>query len=112
MTFLTVSERKRRSAERLAAAAEAVMAELSAYARSKGSQGRFIVFDSAASGEMRYDSDFDVIVDFPAAEEAAAYNAVEEFCGRHGIKPDVLPASMIDGSFIERVMKAPVRILP
>ena len=93
MTFLTVSERKRRSAERLAAAADAVMAELSAYARSQGSQGRFIVFGSAAS-------------------EAAAYNAVEESCGRHGIKPDVLPVSTMDGSFIDRVMKAPVRILP
>ncbi len=112
MTFLTVAERKRQSAERLAAAAEAVIRELADYARETGGPGRFIVFGSAASGEMRYDSDFDVIVDFPAAEEAAAYNAVEEFCDRHGIKPDVLPASMIDSGFIERVMKAPVRILP
>ncbi|HWT30854.1 MAG TPA: nucleotidyltransferase domain-containing protein [Propylenella sp.] len=112
MTFLTVSERKRRSAERFAAAAEAVMADLSAYARAKGSPGRFIVFGSAASGSMRYDSDFDVIVDFPPGEEAAAYNAVEDACGRHGLKADVLAGSLIDGSFIERVMKAPVRILP
>jgi hypothetical protein len=98
MTFLTVAERKRRSAERLAAAADAVIRELADYARKTGGPGRFIVFGSAASGEMRYDSDFDVIVDFPAAEEAAASVGVEIVAGEascliklHGSGENALP---------------------
>jgi predicted nucleotidyltransferase len=110
MTTVTVTERKRRGAERLAEAAEAVIADLSAYAR-RSEGGRFIVFGSAASGNMRHNSDFDVIVDFPPGEETAAWHAVEESCARHGIKPDILPASMTKQSFIERIEKSTVRII-
>jgi predicted nucleotidyltransferase len=110
MPVVTVSERKRRSAERMTAAAEAVMAELLEYARAHG--GKFIVFGSAASGTMRRDSDLDVIVDFPLDREADAWREVEDACVRHGIKPDVLPASMTKKSFISRIMKSPTRVLP
>ena len=111
MTVVTVAERKRRSAEKLNAAAQAVMAELLAYARAKSGGGRFIVFGSAASGTMRRDSDFDVIVDFPSGDETAAWQAVEVSCARHGIKPDVLPASMTKRSFIDSVEKSRGRII-
>jgi predicted nucleotidyltransferase len=110
MPVVTVAERKRRSAEKMAAAAEAVMAELSDYARAHS--GHFIVFGTAASGTMRHDSDFDVIVDFPFDAEADAWREVEDACGRHGIKPDVLPVSMTKKSFIDRIMKSPTRVLP
>ncbi len=64
MSVVTIAERKRRSAEKLAAAAAAVMAELTDYARSTAGSGRFIVFGSAAAEAIRYDSDFDASVDF------------------------------------------------
>jgi predicted nucleotidyltransferase len=111
MTVVTVAERKRRSAEKLNAAAEAVIAELLAYARAKSGGGRFIVFGSAASATMRHGSDFDVIVDFPPGDETAAWQEVEVSCARHGIKPDVLPASMTKRSFIDSVEKSPIRII-
>jgi predicted nucleotidyltransferase len=107
---VTLAERKRRSAEKMTAAAEAVMAELSDYARAHG--GQFIVFGSAASRTMRHDSDLDVIVDFPLDREADAWREVEDACVRHGIKPDVLPASMTKKSFVSRIMKSPTRVLP
>lgn len=110
MPVVTIAERKRRSAEKMTAAAEAVMAELSEYARTYS--GKYIVFGSAASGTMRHDSDFDVIVDFPPEAEADAWREVEDACGRHGIKPDVLPASMTKKSFISRIMNSPTRVLP
>jgi hypothetical protein len=132
MTFLTVAERKRRSAERLAAAADAVIRELADYARKTGGPGRFIVFGSAPSGEMRYDSDFDVIVDFPAAEEAAAsvgveivageascliklHGSGEMLCRLEGVFEDIRPARVAQGkirtgAFITRSMKPPSNI--
>ena len=112
MTVVTVAERKRRSAEKQNAAAKAVMAELLAYAQTKSGVGRFIVFGSAASGMMRNDSDFDVIIDFPSGDENAAWHAVEASCARHGIKPDILPASMTKRSFIDRIEKSRVRTIP
>lgn len=110
MAVVTLAERKRRSADSMAVAAEAVIVELSDYARTHG--GSFIVFGSAASGRMRHDSDFDVIIDFPQDEEADAWRAVEDACAQHGIKPDVVPVSMTKQSFIRRIMKTPARVLP
>jgi predicted nucleotidyltransferase len=111
MGTVTVSDRKRRAAERLANAAEAVMRDLSEFARSR-SGGRFVVFGSAATGQMHYGSDFDVLIDFPPEQERAAWDAVEDSCARHGIKPDILPASMTKASFIERLLESPIRTIP
>ena len=65
--IVTVSERKAREAARRRAAANLVMAEIREFGHLRG--GRFFVFGSAAEDRMKYDSDFDVVVDFPSAGE-------------------------------------------
>lgn len=110
MGIVTLEERKAREARRRRAAAEAVMAALASHARASGG-GRFIVFGSAASGAMRHDSDFDVIVDFPPEGEAAAWAAVEEACRAHALAADIKAASTTAPAFLEKVLRKPVRIV-
>jgi predicted nucleotidyltransferase len=111
MDAVTVRERKRRNAERLTAAARAVIFDLSAFAGAHPG-GRFIVFGSVADGEICHDSDFDVIVDFPPLHEDAAWRAVEDSCERHAIRPDVLPASKLKDGFLQEIMRSSIRIIP
>lgn len=66
----------------------------------------------AARGELRHDSDFDVIVDFPPAREADAWRLTEDACARHGVRPDILPASLTDPAFIAKILRSRVVILP
>ena len=66
---VTISEQRLREAERRRVAARTIMSDLKEYARARG--GRFLVFG------LRYDSDFDVVVDFPADMEASAIDHVE-----------------------------------
>jgi predicted nucleotidyltransferase len=67
---VTVPERKVREAARRRAAARDVMVEAREFAAVHG--GRFYVFGSVAEDRMKYDSDFDVVVDFPFAAETEA----------------------------------------
>jgi predicted nucleotidyltransferase len=62
MAVVTVSERKARRAALKRSAVARVMDELKTYAAAHG--GRFLVFGSVATGKVKFDSDFDVVVDF------------------------------------------------
>ncbi|WP_046868648.1 nucleotidyltransferase domain-containing protein [Microvirga massiliensis] len=53
-----------------ASAVRAISEHLRQYARSKG--GRFLLSGSTARGETRFDSDIDLLLDFPAHIEADA----------------------------------------
>ena len=99
---VTVKERQARAAGRRRAAAEAVIADLRA---SAAGRGRFLVFGSVARGDVRPDSDIDVLIDFPADLERDAWDALEAACSRHGIRCDAHPRSWASDRFYERVVR-------
>lgn len=61
--IVTLAERKAAEAERRRLAVAALRPAFAAYARAHGD--RFLLFGSAARNEMRYDSDVDILLDFP-----------------------------------------------
>jgi predicted nucleotidyltransferase len=87
--------------EALRDALVALRASLTGYARANG--GRFLLFGSAARGDLRYDSDIDVLVDFPEDRLAAAWRFVEDKCWRLGLEPDVMPFAWYKPSFLAHV---------
>lgn len=100
--IVTLQERKAREAARRTEAAERIALRLQTYARENG--GRYLLFGSAARGEMRFDSDIDVLVDFPEDQMRDAMNAAEDFCEDEGLPSDVLPFETRSRSFLDRVL--------
>jgi predicted nucleotidyltransferase len=98
---VTVSERKARETERLRKAADSILAELTGYAAVH--HGRYLVFGSVATGAIRPDSDFDVVVDFPEEAERAAINEVKIACARYGRNADVYSIKTSGPDFLERI---------
>jgi predicted nucleotidyltransferase len=81
---------KQRQAERLARMRVAVASleqTLTTYAR--GHSGRFVIYGSIARGQMRTDSDIDIMVDFPIPGDVDAYAFAEQACHDHALSPDV-----------------------
>ncbi|MCE7027813.1 nucleotidyltransferase family protein [Jiella avicenniae] len=99
--IVTVAERKSEEAARRSAAVAAVVAELRDHARRLG--GRYILHGSAARGAMRYDSDVDLVLDFPSAAEGEAWRFAEKACHRHRLPCDILPLAMTEGRFRARL---------
>jgi predicted nucleotidyltransferase len=99
--IVTVPERKAREAARRRAAAQDVMTEAREFAQTHG--GRFYVFGSVGAGRIKYDSDFDVVVDFPSEIEAEAADFVEELCRRRRLPPDVYLKSRASKKFLDRI---------
>jgi len=62
---VTLAEREAAKLTRIRASVAALCADLRAYAQAKG--GRFVLFGSAARGEVRVTSDVNLAVDFPEA---------------------------------------------
>lgn len=100
--IVTLPERKTREAARRTEAAERIALKLQTYAREKG--GRYFLFGSAARNEMKFDSDIDVLVDFPENLMRDAMNAAEDFCEAEGLPCDVLPFETRSRSFLDRVL--------
>jgi predicted nucleotidyltransferase len=98
---VTVPERKAREAARRRTAASVVMAELKTYAVEHG--GRFLVFGSVAEDRMSFQSDFDVVVDFPADRENDAIDFVEDLCRAQDLPADVHPKSLASDRFLARI---------
>ncbi len=101
MPIVTLAERKAAEAARRARAVDGMRAALSAYARAHG--GRFLLYGSAARGGMRYHSDVDVLLDFPQAEQAAAWRFVEAVCGEQGLEADIMPVAWCDARFLDHI---------
>lgn len=98
----TLAERKVAEAMRRRLATAHALEGMRAYARANG--GRFVVFGSGASGSMRFDSDLDVLVDFPAERVGAAWCFVENLCARLAIPPDLHDAATTTPAFVARVV--------
>lgn len=97
----TLAERKAAEAARRRQGAEAVVHALRSYARREN--GRFVVFGSFVTGTMRFDSDLDILIDFPSESTAAAWRFVEDVSAEHGIPPDIHDALISRSAFTERV---------
>jgi predicted nucleotidyltransferase len=80
---VTVPERKARETIRRRSAAASLMTELMEFGHARG--GKFLLFGSAAEDRMKFDSDFDVVVDFPAECETEAVDFVEHLCRKHDL---------------------------
>ena len=99
--IITLPERKAAEAERRRRAVDDLRPALAAYAREHG--GRFLLFGSAARGDMRYDSDVDILVDFPPDALDDAWNFAERACWDRRLEPDITSFSWCKGHFLERV---------
>jgi predicted nucleotidyltransferase len=100
--IVTLPERKAAEAERRRLAVEAVRLVLGEYARSHG--GRFLLFGSAAREEMRYNSDVDILVDFPAGDALDdAWCFAEQACWDRRLEPDITPFAWCRGRFLHRI---------
>lgn len=80
---------------------ERVKSALASYAARH--EGSFTVFGSAARGELRHDSDLDILVDFPADMEREARDFAERACIEYGIKPDLHLASDASRELLDRI---------
>ena len=98
---VTLAERKAAEAGRSRLAGADLRAVLTVYARAHG--GRFLLFGSAARGEMRYDSDVDILLDFPRDALDDAWSFAEHACWDRRLNPDITPFSSCKGRFRERV---------
>jgi predicted nucleotidyltransferase len=101
--IVTLEERKAREADRLRKSALAAMDDLRRFASEQG--GRFLIFGSAAKGNLKYDSDFDVLIDFPLEREASAWDWTEEVCRTHRLKADIHSVASAAATFVERVRR-------
>lgn len=101
-TVTTLAERKSAEAARRTGSAEEAIRELREYALGHG--GRFVVFGSYVTDTMRFDSDLDVMVDFPPTTAADAWLFVESVGARHAIPVDIHDAATAKASFTQRVL--------
>lgn len=103
MRIVTLAERKAAAVAAKVAAVEAVRLELGPVANSLG--GRFLLFGSAARDELRYDSDVDLLLDFPdEATTSAAWSAAEQACAKHKLSHDIMPVSWCKDAFLQHVL--------
>ncbi len=100
---VSIGARKERQLAQLLSSVEQVKAELSAHARRHG--GRYVLFGSVARGEARFDSDLDILVDFPGGYARRAWFHAERACVDHGIRPDIHLASEVGGALMARVLR-------
>ncbi|WP_040485141.1 nucleotidyltransferase family protein [Lutibaculum baratangense] len=98
----TLAERKRNEATRRKLAADAAVRELRRYASEHG--GRYVIFGSYAEGTLRFDSDLDVLIDFPAGQTTDAWLFAEDVCARHQVPLDIHDARTTTAAFAERVV--------
>jgi predicted nucleotidyltransferase len=99
--IVTVAERKAAEATRRQRAVAELRGALDAYARTHG--GRFLLFGSAARGTMRYDSDVDILVEFPTDRQAAAWNFAERACWDRRLAPDIMASGWCTEDFLALV---------
>jgi predicted nucleotidyltransferase len=99
--MVTLTERKEAEAARREEAVAALLPQLVEYARAHG--GRFLLFGSAARGQMKYDSDVDLLVDFPDDAFGPAWNFAETVCWDSGLDPDLLPYGGCKPAFLDHI---------
>lgn len=106
--IVTLSERKAARVAQMRLALEELRASLAPYARAHG--GRFLIFGSAARGQLKFSSDVDILVDFTGPALPPAWRFAEDECARLRLVPDVLPAPWMSEDFVARVSQGAVTL--
>ena len=99
--IVTLRERKADAATRRSEAVAALRPVLTAYARAHG--GRFLLYGSAARGCIKYDSDVDLLLDFPPDQVREAWNFAESACWDRGLEADLLPYDGCKPAFLAHI---------
>lgn len=100
--YPSVATRKQDEAARRAGLVEKIAARLGSYAKEK--RGRYILFGSLARGDARFDSDIDLLIDFPAEWEGEAWRTAEDLCAELRIEVDMRPVAWCSADFLARIM--------
>jgi predicted nucleotidyltransferase len=106
---VTLDERKRARVAEIRDAVARLRQELADYGKTHG--GRFWLYGSAVTGQIRYDSDIDVLVDFDSSRQADAFDFLEAACARLRLKLDARPKARCTRAFIDRIAPKAV-VLP
>jgi predicted nucleotidyltransferase len=101
--FPTLAERKAARVALLHEAVAALRDRLREYARSHN--GRFLLYGSAARGELRFDSDIDLLIDFPEDRLSAAWRFAEDACRELDVKADLCPYAWCRDEFLAHIGK-------
>jgi hypothetical protein len=101
--YVTLDERKAAKVAAIKAGVAQLAPLLAAYAHER--RGRFVLYGSAARGDVRYDSDINILVDFPAEAEPDASRFAEDQCVRLAVTPDVLSWSFAGSRLRERAAR-------
>jgi predicted nucleotidyltransferase len=104
----TLSSIKTSEVAKIAAGIVLLKRELLNYARLH--KGSFFIYGSVAKGNYRYDSDIDVLIDFPAESSSMAWRFCEEACRKHGLTPDVRPKTLCSAKFLEKALMGALEI--
>jgi predicted nucleotidyltransferase len=105
----TIEQRKRARVEEIRDGLARLCLELADYGRVHG--GKFWIYGSAATGQFRFDSDIDILVDFAETQVAEALDFAETACVRLRLKPDAQPRAWCTAAFFERI-SAKALVLP
>jgi predicted nucleotidyltransferase len=101
--IVTLTERKATEAARRVSAVEALVPVLTEYARAHG--GRFLLFGSAARGQMKFHSDVDILMDFPPEALNSAWQFAETACWDRDLEPDLIPYRWCKPTFLDHVAR-------
>ena len=101
--FPTLAERKAAATRQIGQRCETLAAELARYARAHA--GRFVLYGSTARGDHRFDSDVDILVDFPEHQEDEAWRHAESLCRTLGLKGDIALLRTASPRFVEHIQR-------
>ncbi len=108
-TFRTLAERKADAVTAKTASLAVLRPVLEGHARRLG--GRFLLYGSAARGELRHGSDIDLLLDFPGHDAtAAAWDAAGQACAGLGLDADIRPLAWCGTRFLEHVLPEAVSL--
>jgi predicted nucleotidyltransferase len=99
--YPTLRERKEAKVAAISRGVAELCPVLAGYARQHG--GRYFLFGSAARGDVRYDSDVDILLDFPVERETAALLFAEHEAFERGLVPDLRSRAWCAPAFLERI---------
>ena len=95
------SERNATKIAGMRAAVEELVPLLTAHAQEH--DGRYILFGSAVRGDMRRNSDVDILVDFSMDAELDAWLFAETLCFERDLRPDIHIRAWCTDRFVKRV---------
>jgi hypothetical protein len=101
MTYPTLDQRRRRRLDQMKTAVADLRLDLAAY--QERHRGRFHVFGSAQRDQLRFDSDIDILLDFPPDEELAAWLFAEKACWCRRLTPDLHLKAWSAPEFLKRI---------